>query len=311
VRVLLIVNPTASRVTPATQHAIAEALGGRHDLEIADTSARDHATALAADAASREVDVVAVLAGDGTLNEAAQGLAGTHTALAPLPGGSTNVFARSLGVAYRPLDASTQLLASLDAGRLRRVGLGTAGHDDIARRFVFHLGVGFDAAIVREMEERHAHLKRHLAHPAFALATVDTWLRHYDRTTRIEIETVDVDGVRATTHGPYAVVSNADPYTYVGRRPVSIATDAGINRPLAVTTFSSLRLGVLTRAIAGGVLHAPSIAASPQITQVADVLEVDLRSDHGFPWQVDGDYLGITSDLTVRYEPDALTIVVP
>ncbi|HEX5585986.1 MAG TPA: diacylglycerol kinase family protein, partial [Acidimicrobiia bacterium] len=184
-RVLLIVNPTASSVTPRAQAAIADALGVRHDLEVALTSSRNHASELARNAVATHADVVVVLAGDGTLNEAAQGLVGSDTALAPLPGGSTNVFARTLGVAYDPLSACAQLLHTLDAGTPTRVGVGVARADEKERRFLFHLGVGFDAAAVREMEERHTHLKRRLAHPAFALATADAWLRGYDRTTEI------------------------------------------------------------------------------------------------------------------------------
>jgi diacylglycerol kinase family enzyme len=176
---------------------------------------------------------------------------------------------------------------------------------------VFHLGLGFDAAIVREMEERLASLKRHLAHPAFAVATVDTWMRHYDRTTRITLTSRGADGEVTSASGPYAVISNADPYTYVGRRPVSLAPAAGIDRPLAVTVFASLRLGLLVRAAGGGLLHAPSIAASPQITQLGDVQEVVVSADRPFPWQVDGDHLGDAQELVVRYEPDVLSIIVP
>ncbi|MET0420659.1 MAG: diacylglycerol kinase family protein [Acidimicrobiia bacterium] len=310
-RVVLLVNPAASSVSPGTQYAIADALAVRHDLEVVSTNARDHASELAADATARGAEVVVVLAGDGTLNETAQGLAGSHTALAPLPGGSTNVFARSLGIAFSPLDACAQLLRSLDERREQRIGLGVATSQGVTRRFVFHLGLGFDAAVVRQMEERLMGLKRHLAHPAFAVATVDTWMRHYDRETRITLTARTVKGEVSSTTGPYAVVSNADPYTYVGHRPVSLAPHAGIERPLAVTVFASLRVGLLVRAAGGGLLHSPSIQASPQITQLGDVEEVVVSADRPVPWQVDGDHLGDAQELVVRYEPDALTVIVP
>ena len=156
-----------------------------------------------------------MLAGDGTLNEAADGLVGTTTALAPLPGGSTNVFARTLGIAHDPIEAAQHLLRSLPPTRVpphRRRGGHAGGQPD--RWFLFHLGVGFDAAVVQEMERRW-YLKRYVAHPAFAVAAVDTWLRHYDRAdaTLHRVATRTSVGV-----GPYAVVSNSDPYTYVGRR---------------------------------------------------------------------------------------------
>lgn len=311
-RVSLIVNPMASSVTPATILAVVDALGVRHELVTAETSARDHAVQLARDAAAAGVDVVAVLAGDGTLNEAAQGLVGTGTALAPLPGGSTNVFARALGIEFDPLDACAQLLQSLDAGTRCAVGVGAAEVEGALRHFLFHLGIGFDAAIVREMEQRHAHLKRHLAHPAFAAATVDTWLRRYDRGTAIHVD-VPRNGSRPTddARGPYVVVSNSDPYTYVGHCPVTIAPAASLDRALAVTTFHSLQPGLLVRAAASGLTRARFVAATPHIAQFGDVEEATVTCDRPTPWQIDGDHLGNVTALRVRYVPDALTLLVP
>src|ERR671912_1976787 len=113
-RVLLLVNSSASSVTPRSRVVIQKALSADHDVTLAETSRRGHATRLAQGAAADGVDVVVVLGGDGTLNEAANGLAGTETALAPLPGGSTNVFARTLGIADDPVEATGQLLSSLN-----------------------------------------------------------------------------------------------------------------------------------------------------------------------------------------------------
>ncbi len=312
-RVSLIVNPTASSVTATVTAAVGDALGVGHDLVTVETSARDHASELARAAAADGVDVVVVLAGDGTLNEAAQGLAGTRTALAPLPGGSTNVFARAIGVEFGPFEACAQLLRSLAVDTRRPVGLGRAHPPDgAARAFLFHLGLGFDAAIVREMEQRHTHLKRHLAHPAFAATTVATWIHHYDRDTRIHVD-VAGDGSPRTSHadGPYAVVSNCDPYTYVGRCPVTLAPDASLDRPLAVTTFDSLAAPLLVRAAISGLTGARFLDASPRIAQFADVSEVVICCDRPTPWQVDGDHLGSVTELRVDYEPDALTLLTP
>ena len=322
-RLLLVVNPTASSVTPEIRAAITDALSVHHDLTVAETSARDHAAELTRDAAAAGTDAVVVLAGDGTLNEAAQGLAGTATALAPLPGGSTNVFARTLAIADDPFDAGAELLRSLETQSTRRIGIGVADGGTGDRRFLFHLGAGFDAATVREMEERHSHLKRRLAHPAFAMAAVDTWLHRYDRTTRITVEPFSNaggssgTGSSGTGHvgeraaGPYVVVSNSDPYTYVGHRRVTIAPDANLDRALAITVFRSLRIGLLARAAASGVARARWVGATSDIVQIGDARAVTLSSVTPFPWQVDGDHLGNTTEIRVRYEPDALTLVVP
>ena len=104
-KVLLIVNPSASSVTARTRIVIQKALSADHRLEVSATTRRGHATRLAQSAANDGIDVVVVLGGDGTLNEAANGLAGSETALAAVPGGSTNVFARTLGLPDDPTAA--------------------------------------------------------------------------------------------------------------------------------------------------------------------------------------------------------------
>src|SRR5687768_11921903 len=149
-RVLLLVNASASSVTARTRVMIAKALSADHTVEVAETSRRGHATRLAQGAAADGVDVVVVLGGDGTLNEAANGLAGSSTALAPLPGGSTNVFARTIGLPDDPVEATQLLLEALAAGSIRRVGLGSVN----GRYFLFHVGMGFDAAVVQQVERR-------------------------------------------------------------------------------------------------------------------------------------------------------------
>src|SRR2546423_10009403 len=141
-----------------------------------ETNRRGHATRLAQGAANEGVDVVVCLGGDGTLNEVANGLAGTRTALAPLPGGSTNVFARTIGLPNDPIEATGVLLDGLSNDRIERVGLGSVN----GRYFLFHVGIGFDAVVVKQVERRAA-LKRYVSHPLFIYATFATWFRHYDR----------------------------------------------------------------------------------------------------------------------------------
>src|SRR5215207_4465437 len=114
-KVLLIVNSSASSVTARGKVVIQKALSADHDVTVAETRRRGHATRLALDAAADDTEVVVVLGGDGTLNEAANGLAGSDTALAALPGGSTNVFARTIGLPNDPIEATGDLLAALAA----------------------------------------------------------------------------------------------------------------------------------------------------------------------------------------------------
>ncbi len=124
VKLLLLVNESASSVTPRSRVVIQKALAADHDVTLAETSRRGHAARLAQGAAANGIDVVVVLGGDGTLNEAANGLARTACALAPLPGGSTNVFARTIGLPNDPIEATGVLLDALARRSIRRVGLG-------------------------------------------------------------------------------------------------------------------------------------------------------------------------------------------
>jgi diacylglycerol kinase family enzyme len=206
---LLIVNTTASSVTARKRVVIQKALGADHDLEMMETSRRGHAARLARGAARRGVEVVAVLGGDGTLNEAADGLVGTDTALAPLPGGSTNVYARTLGIAHDPVDATSQLLGSLERRSFQRIGLGQVN----GRYFLFHAGIGFDAAVVSWVE-RHSSIKRYAAHPLFVVAAFDTWLRTYDHSHgRFDVTLGSGEVIEDAT---LTIVSKTSPYTYMG-----------------------------------------------------------------------------------------------
>src|SRR5947207_14931876 len=146
-RVVLLVNASAASVTARARVVIAKALAADHDLTVSETNRRGHATRLAQGAAADGADAVVVLGGDGTLNEAANGLAGSSTALGVLPGGSTNVFARTIGMPTDPIEATGSLLAALAQRAIRPVGLGSVN----GRYFLFNVGVGFDAAVVEQV----------------------------------------------------------------------------------------------------------------------------------------------------------------
>ena len=102
---------------------IQKALAADHDVTLAETNRRGHATRLAQSAAADGTDVVVVLGGDGTLNEAAQRPRRRAVrARARCPGGSTNVFARTIGLPNDPIEATSVLLDALADGSIRRVG---------------------------------------------------------------------------------------------------------------------------------------------------------------------------------------------
>jgi diacylglycerol kinase family enzyme len=304
VRLLLIVNPSASSVTARGRVVIAKALGADHQVTVAETTHRGHATELARQGAADGFDVVAVLGGDGTLNEAANGLAGSDTALAPLPGGSTNVFARTLGLPDDPIEATVVLLDSLALDAIRRIGLGIVN----GRHFLFHVGIGFDAAVVAEVERRGS-LKRWANHALFGWAAFDTWLRRYDRkrprfAVRVEnSSTIDV--------GQFTVCLNTDPYSYVGTRPFTVAPEATLDRALSVVTIRSLDAIPLLRVLASALGSGKYLRRSNNVARHVDVTSLSVEGYGPVPHQVDGDYLGDVDRLDIRYERDAIALVFP
>lgn len=303
-RVLLIVNTTASSVTARKRVVIQKALGADHDLEMMETSRRGHAARLARGAARRGVEVVAVLGGDGTLNEAADGLVGTETALAPLPGGSTNVYARTLGIAHDPVDATSQLLGSLERRSFERIGLGRVN----GRYFLFHAGIGFDAAVVSWVE-RHSSIKRYAAHPLFVVAAFDTWLRTYDHSHgRFDVV---LDSGEVIDGATLTIVSKTSPYTYMGNRPLRVAPAAGLDTPLSVTVVKTRSAPAMLSLAAAALLSPEAVHRHPNVEHRDDVMSATITGTEPFPYQVDGDYLGEVNQLDFSYEPDVLTLVVP
>jgi diacylglycerol kinase family enzyme len=304
VKLLLVVNPSASSVTPRSRVVIQKALAADHDVTLAETSRRGHAARLAQGAAAAGTDVVVVLGGDGTLNEAANGLAGTGCALAVLPGGSTNVFARSIGLPNDPVEATASLLEALAAGSIEPMGLGSVN----GRYFLFHVGVGFDAAVVAQVERR-ADLKRYAGHPLFIWAGLATWLRHYDR-HRPHFAVHFPDG-SVVDDALFTLCLNTRPYTYLGNRPLDIAPDAGLDRGFATLTLRSLAASTMVPVLVSA-LRSGRLARSHRCSDYRHDLDGLVVRGHGpFPYQVDGDHLGEVEELVFRHEPDALNLVRP
>jgi diacylglycerol kinase family enzyme len=303
-KLLLLVNTSASAVTARARVVIRKTLSAHHDITTTETSRRGNAMRLAQDAAAAGYDAVVVLGGDGTLNEAANGLAGSDTALATLPGGSTNVFARTLGIAQDPVEATGDLLSALARGSQRRVGLGSVN----GRYFLFHVGMGFDAAVVAQVERRAA-LKRYAGHPLFVYAAFSTWFRHYDRSRpRLRVEIPD----RWPVDDAYmAICMNSNPYTYLGNIPLNLAPDADLDRGLVMATFRSLEMVPLLLNVASVLRKGSRFRRHRTVDYRPDLTEATVSGHGPFPYQVDGDYLGETEHLAFRHEPDALTVVVP
>lgn len=300
-RVLLIVNARAGSVRARTKEVIAKALSADFKLDVADTLSRNHASELAADAVDRGFDAVVAFGGDGTVNEAAQTLVGTGVALGVLPGGSTNVMARSLGIPRDPVEATAYLAERLRAGARRRINVGDVG----GRYFLFSAGMGLDAEVVKRVEAdpeakaRSAEwtfLRKALATGVGEYRGADPWL------------TVEVEG-REPVRTLLAICCNGRPFTYFKRMPVDVCPEATLDGGLDVFTLSKVRLGTVPR-IVWSIFVSRSHVRWRNAHYDHDVEAITLRADRPLPVQVDGDYIGEQRSASIRLVPKGLAILV-
>jgi diacylglycerol kinase family enzyme len=316
VRALLIVNPHATSTTRLRRDVIASALASAVQLEIVETRYRGHATALAADAASAGFGLVATLGGDGTVNEAVNGLLrrahdgpdaaadgdGAVPALAPLPGGSANVFARALGLSADPVDAAGQVLEGLSARRCRSVGLGMAD----GRYFAFNSGLGIDAEVVRAVEGRRAHGRS--VSPALYLRMA---LRQFYRLTDRRHPSVTLEQDGAEPDGPlyWCTVSNTTPWTYLGSRPVLTNPQASFDSGLDVFGMRSLSTPITLRALRQMLSRRDEPPRGRNLIARHDLPGLTLRTDRPVAFQIDGEYMGERERVNFRAVPHAIRVV--
>jgi diacylglycerol kinase family enzyme len=302
-RMLIIVNPYATTVSDRLKNLVVYALRGSYEVDAIDTEARDHATELCREAARAGYDVVVAFGGDGTVNEAANGLAGSDTPLFPLPGGRTNVYCRMLGIPTDVVDATEHLLQLADDWRPRRVDLGHVNE----RKFLFSAGAGLDASVV-ERVDAHPRLKARLGEYYYTWTGLQTFNRKYLlHPPRLE---ADLGGERVS--GVTAIVQNAAPYTYFGNRPVHMGEGAALDsqdlsgvilkraRPIDVPTIIWRALSERARLARHRQVHAFSGVAT---------LRVRSLDERPLPLQVDGDYIGEVDEAVFGVEPGGIAVV--
>jgi diacylglycerol kinase family enzyme len=302
-RMLLIVNPYAATMSDRVKSLVVYALQGRFDVEAVDTQRRGHAIELCRDAASEGFDVVVAFGGDGTVNEAANGRAGSQTPLTCLPGGSTNVFAKMLGSPNHVVDATEHLLRLADRWEARPVDLGRVN----GRWFTFAAGMGLDASVV-ERVDRNPLLKARFGAWYFTEAAVLTFLSRYIvNPPRLSITVGDeqIDGVSL-------FLQNGEPYTYFKSRPVNLVEGARLDSgDLAGAVLTRARPydvpSVSFRALSG----AARIAKHRGVRTFAGAASVRVRSVDGraVPLQVDGDHVGDDVEAEFSVAAGALRVV--
>jgi len=321
VRALLIVNPRATSTTRLRRDVIASALASAVELEVVETRYRGHATKLAARARSEGYGLVLTLGGDGTVNEAVNGIlggagqpsAGRQTedrlpadrlpALAALPGGSANVFAGALGLGRDPVDAAGQILQALAEHRERTIGVGLAE----GRYFTFNSGLGLDAEVVRAVQGLRAH-----GRPVTPALYVRLTLRQFYRQTDRRRPTLTIELAGQPSAGPVflGIVSNTAPWTYLGGRAVQASPQAGFDTGLDVFAMSSLSSLGTWYAVGQMLTNNGKPPHGRHILTFHDQAVVTLRSERPVAFQIDGEYVGEREIVSFRSVPDALRVVV-
>ena len=304
--VLAIFNPSASRVDERAQAAVLRALRGTCTVEAVRTDHPFHAAELATQAAQEGARLVVAVGGDGTANEAANGLAGTDTALWCLPGGSTNVYARTQGVPARLGPATEQLAAHIARPGLRRMTTGTVD----GRHFLFMSGIGVTAEMMRRVAQRpelRARLRAGYVAVGAAVALTEAGRGRLPRLT--------VEAGGHTTEAATVIIQRSDPLTYFGPRPVSVCPPGALGNGTLSVAFADRAApvdvaGIFLRLLSG---DPGRVSAHPRVTTLEDLAGLRVSSPDGrsFGIEVDGTYVGDATAATYGVAPGSLLVAGP
>ncbi|WP_217215322.1 diacylglycerol kinase family protein [Streptomyces sp. AC550_RSS872] len=321
-RALLVVNPAATTTSARTRDVLIHALASEMKLEAVTTEYRGHARDLGRQAAdSDDVDLVVALGGDGTVNEVVNGL--LHKGpdpdrlprLAVVPGGSTNVFARALGLPNDAVEATGALLDALREGSERTVGMGIAGgtpgtEDEAvpARWFTFCAGLGFDAGVVGRVEQQREQGKKS-THSLYLRQAVRQFLQEPNR--RHGSITLERPGEDPVTDLVLSIVCNTAPWTYLGNRPVYAAPKASFDAGLDVLGLSRMSAVGVARYATQLLTSSPERGARGRhAVTLHDLDRFTLHSKVPLPLQMDGDHLGLRTSVTFTGVRRALRVIV-
>ncbi|SDX96531.1 Diacylglycerol kinase family enzyme [Micromonospora pattaloongensis] len=309
------VNPKATTTSERSRDVLVRALRSEVDLTVEYTRRRGHAVSLARQAAEAGVELVVTLGGDGTVNEAVNGLmtatpptvdlprgpAERLPALAVVPGGSTNVFARALGLPREWPDGTSMILEGLRLGRFRTIGLGRA--DD--RYFTFCAGLGLDAAVIREVER--ARLRGRVSTPGLYLRSA---VSHYfvgaDR--RHPAIRLERPGEPAEAELATVIIQNTAPWTYLGKRAVNPNPEASFDLGLDVMGLRQLHVPSTTRTVTQLLSGSPN-PRGRQVLRLHDQTEFTVVASRPQAFQLDGDYLGERQKVRFASVPHALRVI--
>ncbi|MFR0358166.1 diacylglycerol/lipid kinase family protein [Streptomyces sediminimaris] len=321
-RALLVVNPAATTTSARRRDVLIHALASEMKLDAVTTEYRGHARDLGRQAAdSDDIDLVVALGGDGTVNEVVNGLlhAGPDPErlprLAVVPGGSTNVFARALGLPNDSVEATGALLDALREGSERTVGMGiaagTPGTEDEAvpaRWFTFCAGLGFDAGVVGRVEQQREQGRRS-THALYLRQVLRQFLREPHR--RHGTITLERPGEDPVTDLVLSIICNTSPWTYLGNRPVYATPEASFDTGLDMLGLSRMSTVSAARYATQLLTSSPERGArGKHAVTLHDLDRFTLHSKVPLPLQMDGDHLGVRTSVTFTGVRRALRVIV-
>ncbi|WP_344419856.1 diacylglycerol/lipid kinase family protein [Amycolatopsis minnesotensis] len=300
-RAVLVVNPQATSTTPGGRDVLAHALASQVKLEVVETGYRGHALAVAKASVRDGIDLVVAHGGDGTVNEVVNGLLADSppvgSMLGVVPGGSANVFARALDIPRDPVEATHQLLNAIETGRSRRVGLGRADR----HWFTFNAGLGWDADVVAGVAKRRG---KQTSPSLYLRAAVACHVRPPLGRPTMTVRLPGEDPVEVRT----AFVSNTDPWSYLGARPVHLNNGCSFDAGLGLFALKGLGLPTVFRHVRQA-LTTSGNQRGRRLLRHDDVATFCIEASEPVNFQVDGDLVGQRTRVEFTSAPGALSVM--
>ncbi|MGH2717476.1 MAG: diacylglycerol/lipid kinase family protein [Actinomycetota bacterium] len=290
-------NPEARGVTPALQSLMTTALEARFALTVTGTHARDAGVEVARNAINDGAELLIAFGGDGLVNEVVNCMAGSDAILGIIPGGTMNVFARTLGLPASPTDAAAYILKQAGDLEPRRLTIGIAND----RYFTFAAGCGFDAEAAARVES-HGGTKQRFGEPYFFAAALATFAATY--ATRRPFLTCE--GSFGTYPAVLAVGLIGDTYAYLAGRPLRLGPPRPVGkRGLDLFLVHRLQYVHLPR-YAWGALTG---RFGPGATTFNNLEEFVVRADSPVAYHVDGETIEPASRIHVRRAPHRINVL--
>ncbi|WP_027004420.1 diacylglycerol/lipid kinase family protein [Corynebacterium halotolerans] len=322
-RVLMISNPNSTSQNDRLFRRVVPLLRQVDGLHLVSrfTHRPGHAEEMCRGLTRDDVDLVLAVGGDGTVNEVVNGLLGTVggdrpdpravPAVAVIPTGSANVFARALGFPPDPVAATESLVDLLRRDLRRLICLGTWND----RWFAVNAGFGIDADVIADVDRTRD--QGFAATPLRYLQVgVRAWYRAGRRPPHIDVDAVSAGGERIELTGvPLLLASNTNPWTFLGPLPVVTNPRNSFDQGLGLFGLTDIR-GVRG---AASVLHLvgfgherfPASWINRRIVQFDDASSVTLSCPRPQQFQADGEFEGEMRRVHLASIPDALEVFAP